>query len=198
MTLQRWKVWRRPYCESEIFMWMSRASFYPLAQAYKTLGVCPQVLHTTYCMLLLDMLNVFISVTVSIVCNLYTTTMDLFFFGGGGGHGNRWPFVCGIRWIHSGRIWPGKSTWCGKNSEVSTVFHVVGRHILMPFLRFFGHVKGVPEAWIHGFVVTNTYHLPLGKVGPYRCQTARRGVMTLQVLGNPIPLVMDKFIPVSF
>lgn len=45
-----------------------------------------------------------------------------------------------------------------------TVFHVVGRHILMPFLRFFGHVKGVPEAWIHGFVVTNTYHLPLGKV----------------------------------
>lgn len=34
-------------------------------------------------MLLLDMLDVFISVTVSIVCNLYTATMD-FFFGGGG------------------------------------------------------------------------------------------------------------------
>lgn len=69
-------------------MWMSRASFYPLAQAYKTLGVCPQVLHSTYCMLLLDMLDVFISVTVSLFFAIYILLLwD--FFSGGGGHGNR-------------------------------------------------------------------------------------------------------------
>ena len=46
-------------------------------------------------------------------------------------------------------------------------FHSVSRRRtshLDAIPEVFGHVKGVPEAWIHGFVVTNTYHLPLGKV----------------------------------
>ena len=73
-------------------MWISRAFFYLLAQAYKTLGVCPQVLHTACChMLPLDMLDVFISVTVSsvFIYYYYFIAMDMFFFPFGG-HGKSW------------------------------------------------------------------------------------------------------------